>query len=303
MRLKGTSAMKIKYKQYRPQAALAAILFFSAVFFGGCGQDKDKTESSLPDVTIKTYSSERPDNDINSVESREAVNNGQINAAVSIAEEFEGAGRAVPELEAYGENGVMIDGVPYINQLDNYPNGCECVSAVMLLNYWKINISVDAFIDNYLNIDMAPYYEENSDVMIGGNPRSAFLGDPRSYEAWGCDAPPIASAMKQAAPNMTIEELYNKTMDELCREYIDFGIPVLVWATVDMEEPTVSAWWMTNDGEEVQWVYPNHALVLTGYDDEYYYFNDPLRSAGAAYYKEDVQAAYQGNGMQAIVII
>ena len=39
--------------------------------------------------------------------------------------------------------------VPYIDQTKDYPTGCESVSAVMLLHYLGIPISVDAFIENY----------------------------------------------------------------------------------------------------------------------------------------------------------
>ena len=40
--------------------------------------------------------------------------------------------------------------VPQINQ-SSYPTGCESVTTVMALNYQGYNISVDDFIDNYLN--------------------------------------------------------------------------------------------------------------------------------------------------------
>ena len=47
-------------------------------------------------------------------------------------------------------NAKIID-APYIYQNFDYPNGCESVSTVMALQKAGINISVDSFIDNYLD--------------------------------------------------------------------------------------------------------------------------------------------------------
>ena len=43
-----------------------------------------------------------------------------------------------------------IISVPYIDQSVNYPTGCESVSTVMLLQYLGYEITVDEFIENYL---------------------------------------------------------------------------------------------------------------------------------------------------------
>ena len=45
----------------------------------------------------------------------------------------------------------------HIYQLENWPTGCESVSAVMALNHAGINISVDDFIDNYLTCTNPPF--------------------------------------------------------------------------------------------------------------------------------------------------
>ena len=43
-----------------------------------------------------------------------------------------------------------IISAPYIDQSVKYPTGCESVSAVMLLQYLGYEITVDEFIENYL---------------------------------------------------------------------------------------------------------------------------------------------------------
>ena len=35
---------------------------------------------------------------------------------------------------------------------------------------------------------------------------------------------------------------------------------------------------MYYNGKLIQWIAPEHCLLLVGYDDEHYIFNDPLRS-------------------------
>ena len=44
-------------------------------------------------------------------------------------------------------------------------------------------------------------------------------------------------------------------------------------------------------------------LILVGYDDQYYYFNDPYQSGGLkAYARSVVEARYAAMGSQAVVI-
>lgn len=52
---------------------------------------------------------------------------------------------------------VKLD-VPFIDQRQSYPSGCESVSAVMALKHCGVAVSVDEFIDKYLPIGNAPYY-------------------------------------------------------------------------------------------------------------------------------------------------
>lgn len=59
-------------------------------------------------------------------------------------------------LELSGREFLITDGlekqlsVPYISQEGSFPNGCESVSATMLLRYYGFDITPDEFIDSYL---------------------------------------------------------------------------------------------------------------------------------------------------------
>ena len=59
---------------------------------------------------------------------------------------------------------------------------------------------------------------------------------------------------------------------------------------------------LEDSGQLFTWLYPLHCLLLTGEDKDCYYFNDPLEGKNVAYPKEQVEAAYEGIGMQAVVL-
>lgn len=92
------------------------------------------------------------------------------------------------------------------------------------------------------------------------------------------------------------------SLGELCSNFIDRDIPVILWATMDMKKPYISRTWVC-DGVEINWIAPEHCLLLVGYDDNHYIFNDPLKYTALTYYsKEAVEVAYNGLLKQAIVI-
>ena len=68
-----------------------------------------------------------------------------------------------------------------------------------------------------------------------------------------------------------------------------------------MDTPKNGNRWYYN-GKLIQWIIPEHCLLLVGYDDEHYIFNDPLRNKNTYYRKSAVEIAYAGLGSQAITI-
>ncbi len=83
---------------------------------------------------------------------------------------------------------------PYISQAGEYPTGCEVVSTSMILKYYGYNISVDEFIDDYLE---SSFLEEVNGDLYGPNPNEAFVGDPRSVYSYGCYAPVIVNSLNE----------------------------------------------------------------------------------------------------------
>lgn len=182
---------------------------------------------------------------------------------------------------------------PFISQLGKYPTGCESVTTVMSLNHIGIDVSVDKFIDSYLTKTGVPF-----------DPSISFGGNPRSTSGYGCYAPVIKKALDKAlsGKNYEAKVLNNVSLKTLCSQYIDKGIPVILWATMYMNTPYISSTW-TYNGKTINWIAPEHCLLLVGYDSSHYIFNDPLTSHPQTYYsKSSVEAAYKGLNYQAIVL-
>lgn len=182
---------------------------------------------------------------------------------------------------------------PFISQLGKYPTGCESVTTVMALNHIGIDISVDKFIDSYLTKTGVPF-----------DPNISFGGNPRYTSGYGCYAPVIKKALDKALSGQkyTAKQLYGVSLKNLCSNYIDKGIPVILWATMYMNTPYISSTW-TYNGKTINWIAPEHCLLLVGYDSSHYIFNDPLTSHPQTYYsKSSVEAAYKGLNYQAIVL-
>lgn len=198
------------------------------------------------------------------------------------------------------EKRVWLSGVPFISQVEKYPTGCESVSAVMACQYAGIPITPDSFIDKYLPKASFTYKNGN---LVGYHPNDVFMGNPYTNNGFGCYAPCIETAINKFIPDScTMVNTTGKSLSSLCSTYIDKGVPVVMWATMYMVEPGKGATWILKDtGKTFQWVSHEHCLVLTGYDSEYYYFNDPL-DGQVKYEKKLVENRYQQMGSQSLVV-
>ena len=203
----------------------------------------------------------------------------------------------------YVRSGYILD-VPFIAQNPAFPTGCESVSATMALQYYGVDIIPGVFVDICLTRGPALYTDENG-KRRGPSPYDCFIGDPRKNTGFGCYAPVIEKGVNRAlvSTDLMAKQVNGKTVAELCSEYIDYGTPVIFWATMWMREPYSGARWYLDDGTEFVWTAPEHCLVLAGYDGEYYYFNDPLDQKQTRYARAAVEKAYDGLGRQAVVIV
>lgn len=196
--------------------------------------------------------------------------------------------------------------VLYLSQKGILPNGCEAVSATMLLHHVGINVAPIDFVDRYL--DCEPTWTEGK-TRYGPDPSKAYAGNPRKIQGgFGCFSPVIERALIQAveafAPGQyEVLNLGGISLKEL-ETYIDKGIPAAIWATIGMQEvPFYYEWVSPDDGLTYRYPAREHCLVLVGYDDQRYYFNDPYNSNGlVSYSKATVEKRYETLGRQAVVI-
>ncbi len=183
----------------------------------------------------------------------------------------------------------------HIYQQDKWPTGCESVSAVMALHYAGIDISVDHFINNCLEKKTPPF-----------DPNIQFGGDPHDSGGWGCYSPVITKALDKAlkGTKFTAKQLVNVPVETLCAKYIDKDIPVIFWATIDMQKPEKSPQKWNYNGTYIDyWMRPEHCLLLVGYNEDSYIFCDPWKKENYTYYKKDkVVTAYKGEYSQAVII-
>ena len=185
-----------------------------------------------------------------------------------------------------------IINAPYIDQTKKWPTGCESVTTVMALQYLGLKITVDEFI-SYL--DKSQIIFKNG-VLYASDPRKYFIGSPYNSHSYGCYAPVIEKAVKKALPHhgkkgvkYEIKDLTGVSMKELISKYIDHDIPIIFWATMNMV-PTKkgSTWVIKETGKKFTWKAGEHCLLLVGYDDENYYFNDPWQNHGLIGYKKNI---------------
>lgn len=187
---------------------------------------------------------------------------------------------------------------------DGYPTGCESVSAVVLLQYYQIPVSISSFIEEYLPTE--PFYFENG-MLCGPDPHLAFAGDPYDCSSLGCYAEVITKSL-----NLVLEErdtgkqaktLKNVPLSELEETYLSCDIPVAIWVTMEMKASTDGTTYLLENGNSFTWISGEHCMVLTGYDESRYYLLDPLADGTlVSYPKSLVEMRYQELGMQAVVI-
>lgn len=198
------------------------------------------------------------------------------------------------------DSGVFLD-VPPLSQYPDYPTGCESVTAVMALHHAGVIISVEDFIANHLPCDDR-FYEEDG-LLYGPDPYAVFIGDPRTPHSFGCMAPVIEQAVRSCVgEEERVVNTTGETLPTLCRYYVDNGVPVILWATMEMRPVNSGRMWFLPDARQFTWPSGEHCLLLVGYNESEYLFNDPRHGAVVAYDKNSVEVAYASLGKQSLVI-
>lgn len=162
----------------------------------------------------------------------------------------------------------LID-VPAICQYPELPTGCESVAATMVLQYYGTDITAGEFVISWLEYS-ENFYTANG-KLYGPNPNKVFAGNPFTNNSYGCFAEPIVTAINRNSTNCKAQKITDKTLEELCEEFIDNNEPLLIWATMSMKESYEGKTWYLEDGSVFTWIAGEHCLVLVGYNSDYYF--------------------------------
>lgn len=203
-----------------------------------------------------------------------------------------------------------ISNVPLIGQ-SKLPTGCETCSATMLLKHYGYNISETTFADKYLV--KKPFGYSNGSY-TGPDPNCAFVGTPYSSNSYGAYAPIMVKCMNKYLSDKSYKavEISGKSLEYLSGKYVAQGQPIMIWATINMLPSFKTTTWRVNYTDEnakyklgsyYTWIAREHCLVMTGYDNYYYYFNDPWTNARTRYSKSLVNTRYNELGKQAVVMV
>ncbi len=196
--------------------------------------------------------------------------------------------------------GVLV-GAPTLCQYPDYPTGCEAVATVMALHYVGEGVSVDTFIDEYLPCSSDFYYKQAQ--LYGPDPYQVFAGNPRTQRSYGCMAPVIKKALLSYFGNgQRVIDTSDTPLSTLCREYIDNGLPVILWATSGMTPVKEGDRWRLADGREFTWPSGEHCLLLVGYNDTRYFFNDPKTGKTVSFGRTSAEQRYEDMGCQSLVV-
>ena len=197
---------------------------------------------------------------------------------------------------------------PYIDQTERWVYGCESISTVMLLQYWGLDVDPDTFIDAYL--PRAWSTGEQDVDMVAEDPTYYYINEPRDLTGWGCYAPCIVTAIENTlaalgrSGDFEVRDVSGKTAAQLCAEHIDNGRPVVFWATLDMEHSDGVRRWTLPDGRPFAWKNHGRSLLLVGYDEENYWFNDPWHDHGCCPYPRAlVEQRHKEQDLYAVVMI
>ena len=201
--------------------------------------------------------------------------------------------------ELYKKSGYkkfIINSFDTMNQNDmGYPTGCEIVSLKMLLKYWNVDIEMQDLINSIPKGEI-PYYEDGS--FYGGNPNIEFVGDPNDINGYGVFDKPIENLANKY--KLGINNATGTNLDDIL-DIVSESRPVLVWVSIDMLEPYVSATWKDKETDElIKWSANEHAVVIVGFDENNVMVADPLQGSVVSYSKQLFADRYTYFGMKAL---
>ncbi len=193
--------------------------------------------------------------------------------------------------------------VPPLLQEPELPNGCEIVSLTAILNYYGYNVSKIIMADHHLP---KQGFSRINGKLFGPDPYKTYAGSPRVKSGgWYSFAPPIVDAANNYMANqeykMKATNISGSSKEDLIA-YLNNGIPIVTWVTLDLSEPKLNGHWYLKDTGEYYQAYTNlHVVVLNGYKDDIVHVMDPLKGQ-VEYNLNAFFKSYEEMGKHALIL-
>jgi len=207
----------------------------------------------------------------------------------------------VPLIQQYHlEKEVHID-APMVRQYPELPRGCEVTTLTMLLRHHDIDAD-KMNLAKEVQKDATPYKVEGDNVHFG-NPHKGFVGSmyDLSQPGYGVYNEPIEQLAKQFAGDR-VENFSGESFYKIL-EHLNEDRPVWVITNTTYKKLPKEYFqtWQTPDGPELITM-KEHSVLVTGYDREFIYFNDPISGKNKKAPIKDFREAWVQMGKQAITI-
>ncbi|MFD1039750.1 C39 family peptidase [Virgibacillus byunsanensis] len=195
--------------------------------------------------------------------------------------------------------GLKIEGVPVYNQFPELPAGCESTSLAMLLGWAGLPV------DKYDVVNQLPKGDKVSLVdgeWVGANPHEEFVGDPYSDEegTFGVFEEPILQTIDTFLPDKGIN-LTGQDFEPLL-DIVRSGKPVMAWTTIEQKRTFHSKTWTDDEGNQIEWNRYEHAVVITGINEEDIIVNDPYTGGEEYYDRELFEYNWASMGKRAVTL-
>ncbi|MDC3418271.1 C39 family peptidase [Aquibacillus salsiterrae] len=199
------------------------------------------------------------------------------------------------------QSSVRLD-VPLMKQYPELPRGCEVTSLAMLLKYYDVNVS-KMQLAKEITKDKTKFTETENGIFFG-NPSKGFVGNMYSLSepGYGVYHQPIAKLASSYVGEKVIDFTGGSFFEIL--QYINQGRPVWVITNSKYKELPKSEFetWETEDGP-IEITMREHSVLVTGYDRDYVYFNDPITGQVKKAAMTEFEDAWVQMGKQAITVI
>ena len=189
-----------------------------------------------------------------------------------------------------------IEGIDTLNQFPEMPTGCEITSTTMLLNWYGVNVDKEELGEAIEKADI-PSYVDGS--LQGPSPNEYFIGDPFSSDGYGVYHKPIADLIDKYTDGKSKDITgcsFNKLLHTVAK-----GTPVVTWVTINMKESSIGSSW-TNGDETIEWIIPEHAVLLVGFNENEVIINDPYTGTEYTVDKDIFKDRWISLGSQAVTI-